>query len=153
MNFDKTKFDNLLYKIKQEGWEVDLGKHVSDETISGLENELNVCLPDSYKQFLRAYGLIHISGAYIAGICNDDLKEKSEGTVVYETLKFRADTRTQSKAGFIVLSNDGLEWYLGLDVTGGECKVVGFDTLSKKFVDQNISFVEYLEQFLKDQIS
>lgn len=152
MNFDKLKFDNLLNKIKQEGWEVDLGKHVSDETITELENELNVCLPGSYKQFLKVYGLIHISGTYIAGIYNDDITEKSEGTVVYETLKFRADTRTQGRADFIVLSSDGQEWYLGIDVTGGECKVVGFDTLSKTFVDQNISFVEYLEQFLKDQI-
>lgn len=48
---------------------------------------------------------------------------------------------------FVVLSREGHEWYMGINVRDG--KVYGYDALAGEYVEQYPSFAVYLEEFLE----
>ncbi|SMF53232.1 SMI1/KNR4 family protein [Pseudobacteriovorax antillogorgiicola] len=151
MAFDKAKIENLVAEVRKAGLEVDLSPAgASTESLLEVESKLGVTLPDDFKTFLREYGNIHVSGSYIAGVFNDDLTEESEGTVIFETLRFREDSRTDPRPSFLVLSCEGNEWYMGIDTKDG--RVLGYDALSQEFTEQYTDFFEYLKSFLIDLV-
>ena len=147
MGLDKVEVSNLIADIIDSGTEVDISERASPGTIDLLENEIGIKLPDDLREFLLEYGAIHICGSYIGGIFNNNLSEHSEGTIKFEVDRFRADSRIEDDPSFIVLSCEGLEWYMG--VNADDDKVYGFDALAGEYVEQYPSFSSYLVEFLR----
>lgn len=150
MSLDRRSIDKLIKKIIAEGTDLYISSGASDNSITSLERELTLELPEDYKDFLRSYGMIHCCGESIAGIFEDQIDEKSEGTVLFETLRFRQDRKTNQDAFFIALSFDNQEWFQVLNTK--DSKVYGFDVLAQEYVKQFNSFDEYLIDFLQSQL-
>ena len=150
IKFDMT--ETLLKLIeaysKQDG--VEFYGPQSEEHIAKLEAALEVKLPPSFKEFLRAYGGGGKKTLGISGILRNDPLWVNRGTVLGDTLLTREDFDLPKHLVVILRDYDAdAIWCLDCSHSDGscECPVVSFEEGFTQRSDGNFS--SFLEEYIR----
>jgi len=96
-----TDIASLIAERRQEGREVWISGGASSEQVASLERALGISLPPSYATFLTSYGALGVDDSFVSGILDNDALDQSGGSVLGDTLRFRAHNEFPSS--FIVI--------------------------------------------------
>jgi antitoxin YobK len=121
----------------------------ADETrIDLIEKELQILLPESYKWFLKEYGLAILPGFVILGNGLSNVP-----ACVETTLSWRKYGLPES---LVVIEDDGTDWIYCLGtsrIKNGECPVVDWEQNKKRGQDCFESFLHFFRARLKESIN
>lgn len=114
---------------------------VTDEMLNGVEQRMNVKIPDEYKRFLKEFGHGGIGGLEILGVGKN-------GSLIFEkeTLKYRA---YGLPAELIVIENCD-EWIYCVNSING--KVVMWSIRDSGYSEAFDSFKTYLYDRINDML-
>lgn len=146
------EFNQLIEGVKKAGHEIFWFGPASDDQVSKLEDLLQLRLPESFKEFLKAYGGGGVIGAEISGIEENDASLDSGGTVYGDTLTAREDYELPDGLVVIFFRDDEICWCLDTTSEGpnGECPVVSYSLFHRK-IDNKIAdnFNDFLKEYLE----
>lgn len=125
---------------------------VSDELVEKLCNDLEVELPNSYIEFLKAYGEGGLSGTYISGV-----KHETYASVEEDTLLYRQKNDINKKWVVIQYVRSNWEEYLiCLDTSrmeNGECPVIKYDLEDEEAEDFKENFYEFFNYKVEEVLN
>lgn len=139
----------LIAATRRNGVEVWIGGGASEDQVAILARALEVSLPPSYVDFLKAYGAISIGDHVVSGILENNALDETGGSVRGDTLEFREHEGFPK--GFVVVGRheDGAYCLdMNSQLPNGECPVVNFEFGSaqhRKPVASN--FEDWLRRF------
>lgn len=144
--------ENLIAQVKAAGRNLTFAGPQSETSIESIERSLGCALPPSYRAFLRQFGAGGESGAWIAGIYDDQPLMEGVGSVYGETILARE--RHLLPMNFVVVYSDsemGALWCLDncRNDAAREAPVVSIDIGSGK-VDNILaaSFGDFFREYL-----
>jgi hypothetical protein len=139
--------DRIIALIKDLDRDVKLVGQADVATITNIESGLGVSLPDSFKWFLKEYGLLMLPAYIIYGSGNN-----ADPACLKLTLALRA---SKLPAPFVVIENDNDGRIMCLDTSrmkDGDCPVVGWETQGGKVIDLFPGFYQLLVSKLADAL-
>jgi hypothetical protein len=123
-------------------------KPARNEEIRAAEAALGVSFPPSYRAFLSLYGAVSIVDSTISGIVNNAPLDQGGGSVVFDTMTFRKETRLPEH--YVVIQPDEDAPYC-LDTRNtdgaGEMVVVCYELHTEHAGVVATSFVDWLGRF------
>jgi hypothetical protein len=137
--------DRIAGLVKSLEKDIKLVGQADEGTVSNIESGLGVSLPDSFKWFLKEYGLLMLPAYIIYGSGNN-----ADPACLKLTLGVR---EKGLPAPYVVIENDNDGRIICLDTSrlkDGECPVVGWETQGEKVKDLFSDFYQLLESKLAD---
>jgi hypothetical protein len=147
---------NIIQKKLQELANVHIGEEQNDEHIQKAQEHLEITLPNSFKQYLKAFGNLSFQGYEFYGLtANDDFDNAGIPNFVWAS-KQKWQENSLPK-GYVLCYNDNEQWLYCLDTNSmkenAECDMVIWDTAQNKEEQRfHIDFLLFLEEFMDDII-
>lgn len=136
--------NQLMEFIKEHADPLDFTGGVDKNKIEFIESELKVNLPESYKNFLRRYGMGGIFGVEILGY-----GKSSTASVVIQTKRYR---KLGLPLEYVVIENcDEFAYCLATNkMIDKECPVISWDRIDGFGGERGSTFVSFLADRLLD---
>ena len=144
-------YAKLINQIEDSGEEIFWQGPADDKQINHLEKELNVKLPNSFKEFLYEYGGGGVIDEEISGIESNDASLVRGGTILHDTLECRKDFSLPIHLVVVFYKYQELAWCLDTSKLDqkNECPVVSYDLFSKTVTN---TIAKNFEQFFKQYL-
>ena len=152
---NRATWDELIDRIRAVAVDDDavrVAGAVSDADIAAVEQLLGEVFPADYREFLRAYGMITVTGSTVYGIWPPKPLNASGHTVLWETQRMREGGMP---GGFIAIREIGYTQCLCLDTVASEGpRLCFYSTSDRRFYpcDWAETFAEHFTWFLEYSI-